>query len=62
MKIKFYDPINKQKILTFTADSYGFNAAKNVYFFKDKFGVYQEFVKELFIGTETNRTEGEAVD
>lgn len=56
MKIKFYNPTNKDEILTFTTDNYGYDAIKDVYFFIDKFNVKQEFAKNLFIGTENQVT------
>jgi hypothetical protein len=60
IRIKFRDPLDKTKILTFTTKEYSFDVNKNVYVFVDKFGVRQEWVKDLFIGTEgMNRTEGD---
>jgi len=62
MKIKFYDPLNRDKILTFTTDSYKFDGEKRIYYFTDKFGTKWEWKEEFYIGTESNRTEGETND
>lgn len=60
IKIKFRDPINQDKILTFTTDKYEYNGEKEIYYFTDKYGVKWEWRKDLYIGTEsTNRTEGD---